>query len=224
LEQADLILQNRNLSDDAVKLLRKMILNGMLKPGERVNQVHLATRMNISRGPLREALRMLQKEGLVIHENNRGTFVTTLSEEDAWEIYTMRALLESKAAEIAINYMTEQEFDRLRSILEDLKQSTLENDLEKMMQCDMEFHHTIVRASRHQRLLQSHEQLSVQLGAMFLTMSNKVPVRVQKAIENHEILIEALKSEDPERVKTAFSDHYMNALKDLLGEEYLRNK
>jgi DNA-binding GntR family transcriptional regulator len=217
MENVDLNLQHRSLSDDVVKILRKMILNGALKPGERINQVQLAMKMKISRGPLREALRMLQNEGLVMHENNRGAFVTTLSKEDTWEIYTLHALLESGAAELAMNKLTDQEFDKLREILKEMKQAISDNDLEKMMQCDLEFHRTIVQASKHQRLLQYHEQLNIQLGAMFLTMSSKVPLRVQKAIENHEVLIEALKSNDSEHVKKAFSDHYLSALRDAQG-------
>lgn len=211
----ELNLEHRSLSDQVVKLLRKMILNGKLQPGERINQVQLAEAMNISRGPLREALRMLQNEGLIKHEINRGTFVTTLSPQDMWEIYTMRALLESHAAKLAMNNLTEQDFNRLYQLLDVFGESIRQRDLELMVQSDMEFHQTIVRASGHRRLEHHHGLLDVQLGAMFLTVSSRVPVRVHKVLENHQVLIEALLSKDVERVQKEFSAHYLEPLQDV---------
>ena len=108
-----MLLNHQTLSDNVAGLIRKMIFNGTLKPGERINQAQLAETLNISRGPIREALRMLQNEGLIKHETNRGTFVTTLSSQDAYEIYTLRALLEGEAAQLAIPNLTDKDFTRL---------------------------------------------------------------------------------------------------------------
>ncbi|MFL6561560.1 MAG: FCD domain-containing protein, partial [Bacillus sp. (in: firmicutes)] len=77
------------------------------------------------------------------------------------------------------------------------------------------FHHTIIAASKHQRLIHMHEQLDTQVGAMFLTVANKLPVRAAMVVENHKKLLDALKSKDIERVSREFSDHYVLALKEL---------
>jgi DNA-binding GntR family transcriptional regulator len=210
-----MLLNHENLSDHVAKIIRKMILNGTLKPGEKVNQVQLADSLNISRGPIREALRMLQNEGLIIHETNKGTYVTTLSYQDAYEIYTLRALLEAKAAELAVPNLTEREFIRLEELLEEFEDALQDDDLEREARCDISFHQTIIGASKHQRLIHMHEQLDTQVGAMFLTVASKLPVRAAMVVENHRKLLDALKSKDIERVSKEFSDHYVLALKEL---------
>jgi DNA-binding GntR family transcriptional regulator len=210
-----MFLNHENLSDHVTKVIRKMILNGSLKPGDKVNQAQLAEKLNISRGPIREALRLLQNEGLIKHETNKGTYVTTLSFQDAYEIYTLRALLESKAATLSLQYITDIEFKQLEVLLEEFQQAFQANDLELEASCDIRFHHVIVNASRHRRLIHMHQQLDTQVGAMFLTVASMLPVRAGLVVENHRMLLEALKSQDIERVRREFSDHYIHALREL---------
>lgn len=210
-----MILDHRTLSDNVVNIIRKMILNGNLKPGERINQAQLADKLNISRGPIREALRLLQNEGLIQHVTNKGTFVTTLSVQDAYEIYTLRALLESEAAQLAVSQLTIADFQKLEMLLNQISETMKEGDLEKQAQYDIEFHLTIVEASKHQRLINMHRQLDTQVGAMFLTVANKVPIRVNQVVKNHVILLDALKCKKKPVIKKAFSDHYMHSLEDL---------
>jgi DNA-binding GntR family transcriptional regulator len=210
------MLDYQTLSDSAVEMLRKMILNGTYKPGERINQVQLAEKLQISRGPLREALRMLQNEGLIRHETNRGTFVSTLSEDDAWEIYTLRALLEGEAAQLAMLRLTPQDYEQLENLLTDFHQAYMDHDLEQMAGCDIRFHKKIVEASGHYRLRQMHQQLDIQVGAMFVTMANKVPIRVNHVVSNHRILLEALQAKNTAKIKKVFADHYLVALDELI--------
>ncbi|MEQ6390828.1 GntR family transcriptional regulator [Bacillaceae bacterium S4-13-58] len=210
-----MILDNRNLSDDVAKIIRKMILNGELKAGDRINQVQLADQFNISRGPIREALKLLQNEGLIKHETNKGTFVTTLSEQDAFEIYTLRALLEGEAAQVALDHLKEEDFQKLEGYIENFYHAMMEQDLERQAQCDILFHGTIVQASGHNRLITIHKNLDTQVGAMYLTVANRVPVRVEQVVENHRILLEVLRTKDKKKIRQVFSDHYREALKDL---------
>ncbi|WP_391120167.1 GntR family transcriptional regulator [Psychrobacillus sp. L3] len=210
------MFENQNLSDHVVTLIRKMILNGTLKPGERINQAQLAEKLQISRGPIREALRLLQNEGLIKYELNKGTYITTLSNEDAYEIYTLRGLLEGKAAQLALKNIQVQDFDRLQEIMEGFEKSFIENDLESQAQYDILFHQTVVRASKHNRLIHMHQQLDTQVGAMFFTVASIAPVRAKHVVENHQKLIDALKSGNEEYVQKEFSEHYNNTLLDLL--------
>lgn len=210
-----MLLDHRTLSDDVAKMIRKMILNGTLKPGEKINQVQLAEKMQISRGPIREALKLLQNEGLINYEINKGTYVSTLSAQDAYEIYTLRALLEGEAAQMAVSHLTKKDFIRLEELLNKFYQSMKENDLESQAQCDILFHRTIVAGSKHHRLITVHRQLDTQVGAMYFTMADKVPLRVSKVVDNHRILLDALHTTDQINIKRCFSNHYMQALKDL---------
>ncbi|MDN7242623.1 GntR family transcriptional regulator [Planococcus sp. N028] len=210
-----MILDHRTLSDDVAKIIRKMILNGELNAGERINQARLAEKLKISRGPVREALKLLQNEGLIKHETNKGTFVATLSQQDAFEIYTLRALLESEAAQLAVDHVTEKDFAKLEHLLEKFHQAMVEQDLEKQAQCDILFHGTIVSASKHSRLISIHKHMDTQVGAMYLTIANQVPLRVEQVVHNHRVLLDALRTRDRQIIQKTFSNHYTAALKDL---------
>ncbi|WP_251551177.1 GntR family transcriptional regulator [Neobacillus muris] len=210
-----MLLNHQTLSDSVASIIRKMIFNGTLKPGERINQVQLAEKMDISRGPIREALRLLQNEGLIKHETNKGTFVTTLSRQDQVEIYTLRALLEGEAAKLASKQLTPSDYHELEELVESFRKFTLEEDLENLAKIDLEFHKKIVSKCGNARLIKFHQQLDTQVGAMFLTVANIVPVRINQLVDNHIYLIEALKGQNEERIKQVFSEHYKNTLKDL---------
>lgn len=212
-----MILDQRSLSDDVAQIIRKMILNGELQAGERINQAHLAEKLSISRGPIREALKLLQNEGLIKHETNKGTFVATLSKEDAFEIYTLRALLEGEAAQLALPNLTDLDFAKLENLLSEFYEAMVEKNLEKQAQCDILFHSTIVQASRHNRLINIHKHLDIQVGAMYLTVANQVPLRVEQVVENHRILLNALRTKNCKEIQEKFSGHYTDALKDLSG-------
>ena len=211
----NLHLSKRNLTDEVVDIIRRLILNGTFKPGDKINQAQLAEELVISRGPIREALRLLENEGLIQHIPNRGTYVSTLSKKDAYEIYSLRAWLEEKGAELAVENLTSNHFEHLEQLIVESEQTSIHKDLEKMMRLDFQFHGLIIEQSRHSRLISMHRQLDIQLGAMFLTMATNVPVRIQQFATNHTSLLEALKSSDTGRIRKTFSDHYLEALKDL---------
>ena len=207
-----------SLSDNVAKAIREMIFNGTLLPGERINHVHLAEKMNISRGPLREALKLLQNEGLVKHETNRGTFVASLSQKDIWEIYTFRALLEGEASQLAVDHLKDKDYEKLDNILLGFEKALIEKNHEDLVQNDIKFHRLIVNASYHGLITRIHQNLDVQVGAMYLTMQSHSPIRINHVTDIHRSLVEALKSKDKERIKTEFVNHYLNALKELMGK------
>jgi len=180
------------LSDQVVKKIRKLILDKILKPGDKINQVKLADELNISRGPVREALKLLQNEGLIRYEINKGTFVTTLSKQDAYEVFTMRSLLESKAAQLARPNLQQKDYDFLQEIISKLETAFLEMNLEALAQNDILFHKTIVNASGHSRLIHMHKQLDTQVSVMFLTVDRLAPLKLNSVIDDHKGLIKVL--------------------------------
>lgn len=210
-----IIPDQRTLSDDVAKIIRKMILNGELAAGAWINQAQLAEKFNISRGPIREALKLLQNEGLIKHETNKGTFVATLSDQDAFEIYTLRALIEGEAAQLALPHITDQDLEELEDYIEEFSEAMHNHDIEHQVQCDIRFHGKIVAASRHNRLISIHKHLDTQVGVMYLTIANQVPMRVEQVVNNHRVLLDALRTRDKKKIQKAFSNHYTAALKDL---------
>ena len=210
-----IIPDQRTLSDDVAKIIRKMILNGEMQAGSWINQAQLAEKFSISRGPIREALKLLQNEGLIKHETNKGTFVATLSQQDAFEIYTLRALLEGEAAQLALPHLTEKDMGDLESYIEQFTEAMEDHDIERQVQCDILFHGKIVSASKHNRLISIHKHLDTQVGVMYLTVANQVPMRVEQVVQNHRILLEALRTRNKKKIQKALSDHYTAALKYL---------
>jgi DNA-binding GntR family transcriptional regulator len=211
----ELNLSRRNLTDDVADIIRKLILNRTLKPGDKINQSQLAEEFVISRGPIREALRLLENEGLINHIPNHGTYVATLSKKDAYEIYTLRALLEAKGAELALPNLKKNHYEKLEALIYEFERTSVEKDLEKMRRLDFQFHSFIIKHSNHTRLINMHQHLDTQLGAMFLTIAANVPIRVHQFEANHNLLLEALKSNNSEQIRKTFSDHYIEAFNDL---------
>lgn len=209
------MLENQSLADQVVNTIRKLILDKTLKPGEKINQVKIAEDLNISRGPVREALKLLQNEGLIDYEINKGTFVTTLSEQDAYEIFTMRALLESKGAQLAQLKFQQKDYDALQAIISKLEQALIEKDLESLARYDILFHNTIINASGHSRLIHMHQQLDTQVSAMFLTVDQLAPLKLNSVIEDHQGLIDILKNGSEIEIAEKFSEHYEYTLERL---------
>lgn len=132
-------LTRTSLADESAKEIRKMILNGTLKPGDRVNEVHIAKQLQVSRGPIREALLMLQNEGLVTHEVNKGTAVSILSTQDAYEIYTFRALLEAEAVQLGMANMKDEHLTMLELIIKKFKYALDTSDMEESFPVTLNF-------------------------------------------------------------------------------------
>src|SRR5215831_11085296 len=108
------LVHGRALRHDIVDVLRDEIIQGQLEPGERVLETDLARRFGVSRQPVREAIRTLEREGLLTNLPNRGTFVTRVSWEDALAIQDVRAELEGLAARLAVANLTSDDFKRMR--------------------------------------------------------------------------------------------------------------
>lgn len=216
---ADVNFKRRTLSESVEQTLREMILNGDLHPGDRVNEAQLAEDFAMSRGPIREALRRLETEGLIIYRSHKGTFVKTLSKKDAFEIYTLRGFLEGEAVKLALPYLNEGHIEKLQKLVYDFEKARVENEVQKIVQNDLEFHHMVVERSHHGRLYEAYKRLDTQLGAMFITIQNRAPSRFLRVAEIHQDLVDALKTKDEKIAEQAFRAHYTEAWNDL-KEQY----
>jgi len=204
-------LSHRTLSEGVEQIIRRMILNGDLQPSDRINEGQLAGKLSMSRGPIREALRRLQTEGLVVYHPHRGTYVATLSKKDAEEIYSLRGLLESEAARLALPRLNGEAMVRLQQLIGEFDQAQKNADLQALVNHDTEFHHIVVRAAGHARLFEMYKQLDTQLAAMFFTIRTRAPQRFLRLASLHQELVDALQSGDEEVVVQAFREHYDQA-------------
>lgn len=140
------------LRDVVFNTLRKEILTGKLKPGERLMEIHLANKLGVSRTPIREAIRKLELEGLVIMIPRRGAEVAKISWKSLKDVMEVRQALDVLAIELACDRMTQEEMDKLRQANEDFKIATESTDTRKIAEADVAFHDIIVVSTRNDRL------------------------------------------------------------------------
>ena len=155
------------LSATVVPAIRQMITTGVLPQGEHLREAELAAALGMSRGPVREALVELAREGLVVLRRHRGAQVITLTTEDAEEVYTLRRALERLAVERACGRLTADHLAELDAILDRMQQLDADYSPALAVELDLAFHDALVRAAGHSRLERSWQQVRSQI-AMFL--------------------------------------------------------
>jgi len=193
----------RDIVFDAIK---EAILTGRLKPGERLMEVQLAEEMGVSRTPVREAIRKLELEGLVVMVPRKGAYVSGLTLKDVAEVFEIRSSLEGLAAALAAERITEDEIKSLDKILSDITQASEKGDTETVIKKDMEFHQVLFSASRNQRLAQIINNLKEQIDR-FRIQSFSNPVRVKSVLSEHKGIIDAIKQGDAENAEKLAKAH-----------------
>src|SRR4051794_21368291 len=143
----------RSLADDIVDRLREAIFSGQLAPNERLREETLAEFLRVSRGPIREALGQLEREGLVIKEPNRGARVARLSRNDLDEVHSLRLALEKLAVRHAVRHAEPRHIEEMQSVVKAML-AALERGItpQEAARLDIRFHEVLYEASKHQRL------------------------------------------------------------------------
>lgn len=195
--------------------LREAIINGHLKPGERLMEIQLADEMGVSRTPVREAIRKLELEGFVVMIPRKGAYVAGISLKDIADVFEIRAALESLAAALAAERITEDELEALERSLVKVAECTEANDLDSLIAVDTDFHDILYKASRNERLVQIVSNLREQIQRFRMT-SLSHPGRMKDALEEHRKLVEALSERDVELARTLAREHIENAENSML--------
>jgi GntR family transcriptional regulator of gluconate operon len=199
------------LSDRTAELLRERILSGQFPMGTRLVEARIARQLAISRGPVREALKQLRAEGLVREEPRRGSFVADLTLADIWEIYDLRAAIESRAARnIIINRDTDA-LDDLRGILTRLSDAMDEDDRELFARLDLSFHERLCQLSGNGRLHQVFVGYAAVLGVLLRFEVNRFYESLEGLWQEHRVLFEAIESLDVGRAEEASNEHLERA-------------
>lgn len=192
--------------------LRVLILEGEYRPDERLVEEHLAERLGVSRTPVRQALTMLEAEGLVEIAPNKGAVVCSFSIEDVWDIYDLRAVLEGYAARRAADRISEEEVSRLRELAEEQegispeKVPDREEAIRRMVEVNQRFHGTIVEASRNGRLGKLIQR-TVEVPLVFKAFYWYTPKERRISNHYHRQILTALESGDGERAEIVMREH-----------------
>lgn len=201
--------------------LREAIINGRLRPGERLMEIQLADEMGVSRTPVREAIRKLELEGFVVMVPRKGAYVAGISMKDIADVFEVRAALESLAAGLAAERITEEELEKLERSLVLVAESTEAQDLDSLITADTDFHDILYAASRNEKLVQIVSNLREQIQR-FRMASLSSPGRMKVALEEHRKIVEALSARDIELAQNLARDHIENAensMIDVIREE-----
>ena len=188
------------LRDVVFNTLRQAILKGELKPGERLMEIALAERLGVSRTPIREAMRKLEQEGLVVMIPRRGAQVANITEKDLNDVLEVRIALENVAIEKACARMTEEEMRRLWLAAKEFEHTIAEGNLVKLAEADVAFHEVIYQASDNMR-----EQI-YRYRVEYLKEGETRDVLVKE----HEELTKAIRERDVERAKQLSFQHIEN--------------
>jgi DNA-binding GntR family transcriptional regulator len=199
------------LMNQALTHVRDAIIQGKLKPGDRLIESQLADQMKISRFPIREALRYLEKEGLVENIPFRGSYVSSFSETDMEEIFSLRGAIEGLALQILTNRIDEEKLKRLSTIIKDMEESAQNRNSTDVVACDLLFHRTICEMSGHRKLLSFWETLEHQIY-MFLTIEKKVYHPPERYVTTHIPILEALEKKDSALAHARLRIHLEDAM------------
>ena len=197
------------LRDVVFQTLRTAILRGELKPGERLMELQLADQLGVSRTPVREAIRMLEQEGLAVTTPRKGAQVARMTEKDMEEVLQIRTALEELAARLSCGRITEKELEELHAAMENFEQKTENGNLEEMGGADSAFHDVIYRASGNQKLLNLLNNLREQIYRYrieYLKDSSSYPVLIRE----HREIYEALQLRDGEKAAEKVRIHLKN--------------
>jgi DNA-binding GntR family transcriptional regulator len=202
----------RSLADDVVDRLRNAIFHGSFKPGEPLREEQLAAMLDVSRGPVREALVQLEREGLVLVRRHRGATVARLSRNDVEEVYSLRLALERLAVQRAVRYATEQDFAALEAVLAAFDVALSHGPSEKeVAELDVRFHDLIYLAARHQRLYDCWANLKSQIYIFLLSRNVADPDFREVTVKSHADLLDALRTGDETRATAEIEAHLRGA-------------
>lgn len=203
------------LRDVVFNNLRQAILTGELKPGERLMEIHLANKLGVSRTPIREAIRKLELEGLVIMIPRRGAEVAQITEKSMNDVLEVRESLDALCVELACDRITDQGLEALKAAKETFEQCVKTKDNRKIAQADIAFHDIIVQATGNQRLIQLVNNLAEQ---MYRYRFEYIKDSSQHAtlIEEHSHIYQSLLAKDKEAAAAAARTHIENQKKSII--------
>jgi DNA-binding GntR family transcriptional regulator len=207
-------IESQAIRDQVLDAIEGALISGALRPGERVVEAKIASEAGISRGPVREAIQRLVAEGILVHIPNKGTFVAPWDDTDVAETYSLRALLESYAARLTMQRMSENDRQEMESIVERMFERARANDPDGAYELDIQFHRRLAELSGHSLLVRMLSEIGRRISMLVNLDARTTPDLIEYA-QNHNMLLDALKTEDGAYVEQLFREHIV-AVGDVL--------
>ena len=216
------IQNHRPLREIVYEELKMQILTGKIVPGTRLMEVELAADMGVSRTPIREAIRKLEKEGLVTIEPRRGAYASQISVKDMVDILEVRQDMEGLAAYFASSRMTEEQMADLKRTSDSYNRAVAEGEMDSMIAYDTRFHRIIVESCNNNILVHMIEQLQ-ELVLRFRYIYYDDFRRAENMPEEHRQILEAIRDGRAEDARAA-ADIHIDRLKEMVIRDGIRQK
>ncbi len=199
---------NQGLAVEIASRLRAAILGGHFGPAERLREEALASAMSVSRGPIREALVQLEREGLIVIRRNRGAFVAQLSLEDLEEVYTLRVAIERLAIQRAARLAEASTLDAMQTVVDAIVAATARGITEQeAAELDVRFHDLTYEAAHHRRLYEAWTNLRPQIHILLLNRNVADQDFRDYVVSSHQAILGALRDHDESRAVDLIEDH-----------------
>ena len=209
------------LRDVVFKTLREAILRGDLKPGERLMELQLASKLGVSRTPIREAIRMLEQEGLAVTVPRKGAEVARMTLKDMEDVLEIREALDELAAQIACERISSEQMNRLMDTKKEFERILASGEVKEIADVDVKFHDIIYEATDNAKLVYLLNNLREQLFR-YRVEYLKNPENYPALIQEHEAIVSALEARDKAKVTEAMHEHVTNqavAVKAVIQEQ-----
>ncbi|MEP7138927.1 MAG: phosphonate utilization associated transcriptional regulator [Caldimonas sp.] len=204
------LLQTSSLASVVQGELERMILSGELAPGSKLTETALAGRLGVSRGPLREAFRMLDEAGLVRTEKNRGVFVRSLPLEEAMEIFDLRASMDEIVGRRLAGSILPADLKEARALVDQMEQAVKAKDSQRYHLLNLHFHDRLVEMAGNGKLATIYRKLIKELS-LFRRFNLADGVLMPLSVGEHRQIVKAIASGDREAAGRAMYEHVMDS-------------
>ena len=214
-------MEERTTAQLIADQLREEIIQGAIRPGQQINESLLARQLNMSRGPLREALQRLCQEGILISRRNYGVFVLEVKTHDLREIYEVRESVESAAASRLLDGSPQQiknTCEVLRHIVGDMAKQVATSDWQTIAWLDMQFHSALVAGTGNSRFIRIYKTLAAESRMCILDLEVSYP-RIDVLVQEHQNILDLLEAGDRESLLEAIRRHMQKAVEDLTATQ-----
>ncbi|MDN4516556.1 GntR family transcriptional regulator [Mycolicibacterium austroafricanum] len=200
----------RSLSEDAADRIREQIVLGGFSQGEHLKEARIAEQLNVSRGPVREAFKILRAEGLLAEEPHRGTFVVSLTANDVRDIYQVRASIEELAVRLVCREHDPEALAALRTLVTGISEAAATGDASAVARADLAFHNGLCELSGNSRV---HEVFLRYVPTIrgLLRLDERIMPSLDQVARQHEPIVDAIESGDEELAGRLAREHSLEA-------------
>lgn len=204
------LLRSSSLASAVQQEIERAILHGELAPGAKLNEAELAERLGVSRGPVREAFRMLETAGLVRQEKNRGAFVRHVAIDEAMEIYDLRAMMEEAVGRALVGTITPAQLKTAHTLVDAMGRAVKAGDADAYHLLNLEFHDRLVEFTGNRKLTAMYRQLINELS-LFRRLNLADAKMMPLSASEHDGIVKAIASGSPDRAGRAMREHVLES-------------